>query len=218
MSVRETIYRKALGMLNIDYNKIKGAEASPVEISYCDDNVETACHTAMSSGEFFWLITSWKFTDRLFDWTDKKGNIVVVTDEATDEDKALLSKRYHFYHGYEFGYKCPSDLYKPFLVEGGYNAGFARKGKEIYFPYENPTLDYLVDISQELDNDSWDYPTPFTDLVSCLLAINIAPMVAPEGTFGQNAATKMQTALAACTSLQKEAFRDYRRSPKEYLQ
>lgn len=196
MAVRETIYRKALGMLNIDYNKIKGAESSPVEISYCDDNVETACHTAMSSGEFFWLISSTTFSSLL---KDSDGN----------------NKKYH---DYPYGYSCPSDLYRPFLVEGFHNAGFARKGSEIYFPMENPTLDYLVDISKKLDEDSWDYPTPFIDLVSCLLAINIAPMVAPEGTFGQNAATKMQTALAACLALQKDAYRKYVPSPKEYLE
>ncbi len=195
--IRDIIYRKALGILNIDYDLIKQKEAStPVEIKYCNENIETACCTAMSSGEFFWLISSTTFSSR-----------------AKNSDDSYKS-----YHGFKYGYSCPSDLYRPFLVEGEYNSGFARKGKEIYFEIENPTLDYMVDITQELDNESWDYPAPFLDLISCLLAINIAPMVAPEGTFGQNAATKMQTALAACNTLQKDANRARRQSPKEYLQ
>lgn len=213
--IRDIIYRKALGMLNILYDKIKLKETTPDEVIFCNQNIDTACHVAMSQSEFFWLISSCTFTDRLFDWIDKDGNVVTVTEET---DTTNLSRRYYKYHGFDYGYNCPADLYSPFLVEGKYNAGFARKGKEIYFAEDGLTLDYVVDITSELDNESWDYPSPFLDLVACLLAINIAPMVAPEGTFGQNAATKMQTALAACVSLQKNAYREYRPSPKEYLQ
>lgn len=213
--IRDIIYRKALGMLNIQYDKIRLKETTPDEVSYCADNIETACHVAMSSGEFFWLISSATFTDRLYDWVDTDGNVVEVTD---DTDTSVLTEKYYKYHGFEYGYNCPDDLYKPFLVEGKYNSGFARKGKEIYFAQGGLTLDYIIDITKELDNESWDYPTPFLDLVACLLAINIAPMVAPEGTFGQNAANKMQTALSACMNLQKDAYREYRPSPKEYLE
>lgn len=223
MSVRDTLYRKALGMLKIDYNKIKAAntdsDTTPEEIAYCDDNIETACNVAVVGRDFFWLVSSVIFTDRLFDWRDKKTNeIVTVTSETTDSEKEKLYKDYYKYHGYDFGYACPSDMYRPYLVDGGHNASFARKGSEIYFPNDGVRMDYIVDISKKLDETSWSYPQPFIDMVACLLAINIAPMVAPEGTFGQNAVTKMQTALSACQDLQKEAFRKAVQSPKEYLE
>lgn len=221
MAIKDTIYNKALGMLNINYSQIKDNEETPIEIKHCDDNISTSCYSAMSSRDYFWLMSSYTFTDPIFDWRDKTTKEkVTVTDDTTEEELAGYYKDYHSYHGFPRGYKVPSDMFKPFLVEGKYNAGFARKADEIYFADENLTLDYSVDVTKKMDDETWwaNIPVPFIDLIACLLAINIAPMVAPEGTFGQNAATKMQTALAACIELNKDATREYRPNPKEYLQ
>ena len=197
--IKQTIYRKALGMLQIKYSDVTdSSDTAPAEIEYCNDNIDTACASAMSGGDYFWLISSYKFS------SPKK-----------DSDGKLIP-----YHGYQYGYDCPSDMFRPFLGDGKYNFGYARKGKEIYFPVENPTLDYIVDVTKKYDDDDFwaDMPSVFIDLIAGMLAISIAPMVAPEGTFGQNATTKMQTAAAACNDLNNNAYREYRPNPKEYLE
>lgn len=219
-TIKQKIYRKALGILQIKYDDVIKNEESPAEIEYCEDNIDTACASAMSGGDYFWLISTIAFKDRLFDWLDEDGNIVVVTDETTEEEKAKLTKSFWTYHGYIYGYTCPTDLFRPFLGDGQYNFGYARKGKEIYFDRENPTLDYIMNVTKKYDDDDFwtDMPSVFIDLIAGMLAVAISPMVSPEGTFGQNALTKMQTAAAACADLNNNAVRKYVPHPTEYLQ
>lgn len=217
--IKETIYRKALGMLQIKYKDVTANDEDSAEIEYCNDNIDTACASAMSGGDYYWLISSKDFTERLYDWVDIKTGAVLDGEPAEGEEYKYC-KKFYKYHGYDYGYKAPDDIFRPFLGDGKYNFGYARKGKEIYFPVENPTLDYIVDVTKKYDDDDFwvDMPSVFIDLIAGMLAISIAPMVAPEGTFGQNATTKMQTAAAACNDLNNNAYREYRPNPKEYLE
>lgn len=188
--IKDVIFRKALAILNVDYTKITQTEDNPIEKQYCEDNIETACSTASTSRDWYWLVDTKNFTTQL-------------------ENES--------YRGLKYGYAVPDDFLKPYLTGGKYNCTYARKGKKIFFDVQNPIMDYIVDVSKKLEESSWDYPTPFVDLIAALLAMSIAPMIVPEGTFGQNAQVKMQTALSACIDLQKDSSRDYIPSPKEYL-
>lgn len=197
-TIKQKIYRKALGMLQIKYDDVIKNDEIPAEIAYCEDNIDTACASAMSGGDYFWLIASYSFTS----------------------PKTTSDGQYVSYHDCQYGYDCPSDLFRPFLGGGKYNFDYARKGKEIYFNTLNPTLDYVMDVTKKYDDDDFwaDMPSMFIDLIAGMLAVSIAPMVAPEGTFGQTALTKMQTAAAACADLNNNAVRKYVPSPTEYLQ
>lgn len=216
MSVRETIYKKALGILQMDYeNMVSNSDTKPKEKTYCEENIETACYSAMSGGNYYWLIETYDCTDRLFDWYDLSTGLKY---NGTPEDESKYEKRYRAYHKFPYGYSVPTDMFKFHLGDGDTNIGYARKGKEIYFLQDIKQFDYIKNITLELDEESWDYPPPFTDLVAAMLAVAIAPMVAPEGTFGQNATTKMQIAAAACSDLNNAAYNEYRPRPQEYLQ
>ncbi len=196
--IKQKIYKKALSILQIKYDDVVKNEESPAEIEYCEDNIDTACASAMSGGDYFWLISSYSFTS-----------------PKTTSDGQFAS-----YHGCKYGYDCPSDLFRPFLGGGEYNFSYARKGKEIYFDEKDPTLDYVMDVTKKYDDDDFwaDMPAVFIDLIAGMLAVAISPMVCPEGTFGQNALTKMQTAASACADLNNTAVRKYVPHPKEYLQ
>jgi hypothetical protein len=215
MSVRETIYKKALGILQMDYEDMTRDDGRVKEKEYCADSIETACYSAMAGGNYYWLIESCDCTSRLFDWYDKTTGLKY---DGTPEDTTDYEERPRTFHGFTFGYTVPSNMYKFHLADGKKNIGYARKGKEIYFLQDVKSFDYIKNIIPELDEESWDYPAPFTDLIAAMLAVAIAPMVAPEGTFGQNATTKMQIAAAACSDINNAAYNEYRPNPKEYVQ
>lgn len=193
MSIRETIYRKALSILAFDYDQLMvGAteEIKPKEVMQCDFDIETSCIACSTSSNWYWLIDT----------------VVLTANDDTSK-----------YRGLEYSYDKPSDFLKFYLGNDNYNFSYAIKGNNIYSNISPLKIDYIKDITQELDNESWDYPACFLDFIACTLAVSISPIIAPTGSFGSNATSKMQVALSACNTLQKDGFRVKNDRPVEYL-
>lgn len=193
MSIRDTIYRKALSILSFDYDQLmKGAteENKPKEVLQCDFDIETSCIACSTATNWYWLI------------------------ETTTLNLNLNNSNYM---GLDFSFDKPTNFLKMYRGNNEYNFSYAIKGNNIYSNTKSLKIDYIVDVIKELDNEEWDYPPCFLDFIASTLAVSISPIIAPTGSFGQNATAKMQVALSACNALQKDGYRVKNDRPIEYL-
>lgn len=178
----EDIYRLALGIFNISYQQV-GADS--MEAMLCADYLEAAKEVCLTTNPWPFLLRTASFGDA---------------------DRIEGSHR-----GLGYGYAMPDDLAYPYLINGKYDETFSISGGNIYFPFENPEVEYVSD-----SVDIGDMPSLYVYLIADELAIQIAPMLASDSTKVEaKAASLFQRHLASLnlmyqnTSRQKNPNKDW---------
>lgn len=178
----QDIFRLALGIFNINYSQV-GTDS--LEAQYCENYIDAAKEVCLTTNPWPFLLKKKQFSE---------------TDRIEGSHRGL-----------EFGYASPEDLAYPYLVNGKYDETFSVSGDNIFFPFENPEIEYVsnsVDIA--------DMPTLYVYLIADELAIQIAPMLASDSSQVEaKAASLFQRHLASLnlmyqnTSRQKNPHKDW---------
>lgn len=187
---KESIFKKALLLLNIRYSQIKENMTegdSPVELEYCEEFFDAAVTYCAS-------LRYWSF--------------LISHEEFSPGDRVEGS-----YRGYDYAYPLPYDMLKPYIVDGEFNVSFAIDSENIYFDHEVSNIDYTIDGFSQMSNA----PLTFDSLIAARLAVELAPCLAPDSNIVQRCAQNFQLALASALEAEVSKRREETPRPEEYI-
>lgn len=147
--------------------------------------------------------------DEYTDISDVESGTYIEQANEKDSEGNTIYKGYKMYKNFKYAFRAPDNLLKIKYVNGKTNFGFALKGNTFYCNSKHPTLDY---ITSEIES----VPTDFGYLIAYRVAMELAPLVAPNGDAMQRASQQFSLTLSLLQNNDAMNFR-IENPPQDYM-